>query len=177
MSTERVPWPRSLLITGTVGAGKTTTAYAIGDLLRERGLAHAVIDLDELHRLWPAPAGDGFNQQVELANLAAVAANYRNAGAERLVLAGVVLHDRARYERALGEPVVLCRLRPPLDRVDARLIARHEPGEERDWHVARAPELDVLLDDADTADLAIDVDDDTPGQVAMRVLAATRFAE
>nr|WP_220093533.1 zeta toxin family protein [Flexivirga caeni] len=47
--------PRTLLITGTVGAGKTTTAYAVGDLLRARELPHAVIDLDELHRLWPAP--------------------------------------------------------------------------------------------------------------------------
>ncbi|HWC22169.1 MAG TPA: hypothetical protein VG502_07725 [Flexivirga sp.] len=171
------PERRCLLITGTVGAGKTTTAYAIGDLLRERNISHAVIDLDEFHRLWPPPEGDPFKQQVELANLRAVAANYRAAGATYLVLAGVVLHDRTRYEKALGEPVLLCRLRPQLDLVGARLIARHEPGDERDWHVRRAPELEKLLDAAATADLTIDVADETPAQVAARVLADTRFAE
>ena len=175
MNTERTSQPRSLLLTGTVGAGKTTTAYAIGDLLRERGVPHAVIDLDEFHRLWPAPAGDRFNQQVELANLRAVAANYREAAATHLVLAGVVVEDRGHYEGALGEPVLLCRLRPRLERVEARLTARHEPGDERDWHVGRAPELERILDEADTADLTIDIHDDTPGQVAARVLAATAW--
>lgn len=122
--------PRCLHLTGTVRAGKTTTAYAVGDLLREHGVPHAVIDLDELHRLWPAPDGDPFKQQVELANLRAVAANYRAAGATYLVLAGVVVGDRRRYEEALGEPVRLCRLRVPLEvghetplQVAARVLA------------------------------------------------------
>lgn len=169
--------PRCLHLTGTVGAGKTTTAYAVGDLLRARDVSHAVIDLDELHRLWPAPEGDPFKQQVELANLRAVAANYRAAGATYLVLAGVVVRDRRRYEDALGEPVRLCRLRAPLSVVTTRLTDRHESGEERDWHIRRAPELDELLDDAASADLTIDVGDETPAQVAARVLAATGFAD
>jgi len=168
---------RCLHLTGTVGAGKTTTAYAVGDLLRERGVPHAVIDLDELHRLWPAPEGDRFKQQVELANLRAVAANYRAAGATYLVLAGVVVHDRRRYEDALGEPVRLCRLRVPLEVVSARLAGRHAPGEERDWHLRRAPELDGLLDEAASADLTIEVGGETPAQVAARVLAGTGFAD
>lgn len=177
MTTDGAPQPRCLLLTGTVGAGKTTTAYAVGDLLRERGVPHAVIDLDEFHRLWPAPAGDRFNQQVELANVRAVAANYREAGATHLVLAGVVVEDRGRYEAALGEPVLLCRLRTRLDRVEARLTARHAPGDERDWHVGRAPELETILDEADTADLTIEVRADDPGQVAARVLAATAWPD
>ena len=166
--------PRVLFFTGTVGAGKTTTAYAVGELLRARNVPHAVIDLDEFHRLWPPPAGDPFKQQVELANLRAVAANYREAGATYLLLAGVVVRDRDRYEKALGEPVFLCRLRPSLERVEGRLTARHEPGDERDWHVRRAPELEHLLDEAGTADLTIDVGDETPAQVAAQVLAAIR---
>lgn len=177
MPTTGSPHPRVLHITGTVGAGKTTTAYAVGDLLRERGIPHAVIDLDEFHRLWPAPDGDPFKQRVELANLRAVATNYRAAGATYLLIAGVVVRDRERYERALGESVLLCRLRLPLDTVQQRLAARHEPGDERDWHVRRAPELEALLDEADTADVTIDVDGAAPAQVAARVLAATGFAD
>lgn len=168
---------RVLFVTGTVGAGKTTTAYAVGDLLRERGVPHAVLDLDEFHRLWPPPQGDPFKQEVELANLRAVATNYRKAGATYLLLAGVVVRDRARYEAALGEPILLCRLRPPLDRVTMRLTGRHEPGDERDWHVRRAPQLDAMLDEAGSADLTIDIGEETPAQVAARVLAATGFVE
>ena len=47
--------PRALLLTGTVRVGKTTVAAAVGDLLRERQVANAVVDLDELRRAWPAP--------------------------------------------------------------------------------------------------------------------------
>jgi adenylylsulfate kinase-like enzyme len=51
--------PRALLLTGTVGIGKTTVAVAVGDLLREREVANAVVDLDELRRAWPSPPGTG----------------------------------------------------------------------------------------------------------------------
>lgn len=136
-----------------------------------------MVDLDELHRLWPAPEGDPFKQHVDLANLHAVATTYRNAGAERLVMVGVIVHDRDRYEGALGEPLLLCRLRPRPHRVEARLTARHEPGDERDWHVRRAPQLEEMLDAAATADITVDVGDETPAQVATRVLADTHFAE
>lgn len=66
----------ALLITGTVGSGKTTVAETISELLVERGMTHAVVDLDQLRLSWPPPVGDRFNYALELANLRAVAANY-----------------------------------------------------------------------------------------------------
>lgn len=88
---------RALLINGTVGAGKTSVAEALGDLLAQAGIANAVIDVDWLRRSWPEPPGDPFNGAITLRNLRAVARNYREAGALRLVLAGVV---ESRAERA-----------------------------------------------------------------------------
>lgn len=123
-------------------------------------------------RLAATPSSSGSSWPI-----CAVTANYRAAGAAYLVLAGVVVRDRRRYEKALGEPVLLCRLRVPLDRVGERLVGRHEPGDARDWHVRRAPQLEQLLDDADTADLTIDVGDEPPAALAGRVLAATSFAD
>ena len=79
---------RALLLTGTVGVGKTSVAAAVGDLLRERQVANAVVDLDELRRAWPAAPGDRFNTTVMLANLSAVAANYVGAGFTTLVSPG-----------------------------------------------------------------------------------------
>lgn len=163
-----------LLLTGTVGSGKTATAYAIGDQLRQVGTRHAVIDLDELRRSWPAPPDDPFNGALELANLGAVSQNYRHAGARRIVLAGVVEGAGAadRYSAAVGMPVIICRLRVPLDRVQRRLIARHEPGPLLEWHLQRSGQLDGILEREDAAQVTVDVQDDSVGDVAQRVLSA-----
>jgi Ni2+-binding GTPase involved in maturation of urease and hydrogenase len=54
---------RAVLVTGTVGSGKTTVVDAIGDVLRRRRVPNAVIDLDWLRarrrraHLVPAPRG------------------------------------------------------------------------------------------------------------------------
>ncbi len=162
-----------LLLTGTVGAGKTATAYAVGELLQQLGTPHAVIDLDELRRSWPAPPEDPFNGALGLANFRAVSQNYRSSGAMRIVAAGVVEGPGARegYTDAVGVPVTICRLRVGLDRVHRRLIARHEPGPALDWHLHRSSQLDGILDREGAADLTIDVDDDSVEHVAQRVLS------
>lgn len=169
---------KALILTGTVGSGKTTTAYAIGGLLRQDGVPHAVIDLDELRRGWPAPADDPFGSRVELANLAAVAANYVAAGARRLVLAGVVEGEgaRERYAGALGMPVTIIRLKVASALLDERLLARHDPGDSRDWHLRRSGELEGILDREAVADATIRVHDDPAELVAERVLEATGWA-
>ena len=163
---------RALFLNGTVGAGKTTTAEAVGALLQERGTPHAIIDLDALRRVWPSPADDPFFQQLELANLTAVAGNALRAGAERLVLAGVMetATDRDRYTEALGVRLTVCRLVVPLPRVRSRLLARHPPGEERDWHLARLGELHAILQAARVDDVTVTVDDQPPAGVAGEVL-------
>ena len=56
-----------------MGAGKTSTLYEASDLLIERGIHHAAIDLDSLG----VGHLDGAQlQDVALRNLAAVCANY-----------------------------------------------------------------------------------------------------
>ncbi|MBT2501066.1 AAA family ATPase [Curtobacterium sp. ISL-83] len=167
-----------VLITGTVGSGKTSTAYAIGRRLRDSLVPHAVIDLDELRRCWPAPPDDQFNTALEAENLRSVAANYRRAGAMRLVVAGVVEGAGAlqRYSEALGFPVVLVRLRVDLCLVRERLVERHEPGEERDWYLNRSGQLDGILDEENAASITIDVSDEPLDRVAQRVLSAINWA-
>ena len=164
----------ALLITGTVGAGKTTTATAIGDRLGALEVPHAVIDLDWLRRSWPAPRDDPFNLGVELRNLQAVTGTFVRAGARRLVLAGVVesAADRERYEQAVGMPLLICRLEVDLTRVRTRLRQRHRPGRELDWHLARSGELDEIQRAAAPSDHVVPVAEQTPEQVALDVLSA-----
>jgi len=151
------PAPQALLITGTVGAGKTSTAEAAGALLAAAGTPHAVIDLDELGRLWPAPADDRFNFDLLLRNLC-TAANHRAAGAQRLILAGVVEtpDELRRFRRAVGTDLAVCRLRATPGELRRRLTRRHrgDPDGLR-WHLARHAELDAVLDRAGVADTEV----------------------
>ncbi len=166
--------PSALLLTGTVGAGKTTTADAVGLLLEAASVPHAIIDLDEIRRLWPKPPSDPFASEVELRNVESLASNYLAAGADRLVLAGVceTWTQRRRYESAVAVPLVVCRLHAPPDALTARLRDRHrdEPTELA-WHLDRAPELDAILDAAGVADAGVATELRTPLEVASEVIA------
>ncbi|GAA4528396.1 hypothetical protein GCM10023160_26060 [Brachybacterium paraconglomeratum] len=166
--------PRALLLTGAVGVGKTTTAHAVGDELRTRGIPGAVIDLDQLRQAWPAPEGDRFHSALERRNLAALATNYRAAGARVLVAAGVLEERAAReeYQAALGGRLTVVRLTAPRDLVRARLHRRHEHDPAGlTWHLDRFDELTVILDAASAEDITVEVAQD-PAATARAVLAA-----
>ena len=45
----------TILITGPVGSGKTTVAIEASAQLEAAGIAHALVDTDELDRIFPAP--------------------------------------------------------------------------------------------------------------------------
>ena len=140
--------PTALLLMGTVGAGKTTTADAVGLHLEAASVPHAIIDLDEIRRMWPRPASDPFGSEIELRNVESLAANYAEAGADRLVLAGVCESwaDRRRYQAAVAMPLAMCRLHAPPAVLASRLRDRHlEEPAELAWHLDRAPELDAIL--------------------------------
>lgn len=175
MATGPVGTVAALLVTGTVGSGKTTVAEAIGELLVDRGVPHALVDLDQLRLSWPPPCGDRFNHAMELRNLRSVAANYRAAGALRLVLAGVIEHRSAvqEYERAVDCAVRVVRLRAHpgtlVDRLHDR--HRHDPNG-LSWHLARAPELDAILDRAGVADVEVDTTGRPIADVAADLLSA-----
>lgn len=176
VQTPTTTFPAALLITGTVGSGKTTTAEAVGALLREEGTPYAVVDLDALRNAWPSPQDDPFNERLVLANLQAVARNHVSAGAVRLILAGV-LEDPAQrplYEQAVAVPLTVCRLRVDLDDVRARLRRRHrDDADALDWHLHRSGELDEILDAAYIGDVHVDVPTgQPPSDVARAVLRA-----
>jgi adenylylsulfate kinase len=159
----------ALLINGTVGAGKTSVAEKVGDLLSQAGVPNAVIDVDWLRQSWPSPAGDRFNQTMALRNLRSVASNYLDAGAVRIVLAGVLetRAERNRYQEALEIPLSVCRLRVDLALVRTRLAQRHTGDEAAlDWHLDRAGELDTILEAARIEDFTVGV-----GELSITVAA------
>jgi hypothetical protein len=174
MSRAETPSPDVLLVTGTVGVGKGTVADAVARLLADRGIAHALVDLDQIRLLWPPPESDRFNLAVELRNLAALAANYRAAGAQRLVLAGVIERgaDRVAYEQACGGRLCVVRLCGELSLIQRRLRERHrDDAGQRAWHLERCLELDAILDQACVSDADVDIGGRTPLQIAADVVS------
>jgi chloramphenicol 3-O-phosphotransferase len=166
----------SVFLNGTVGTGKTTTADALSKQLSLAGVRNAIIDLDEIRRSWPAPVDDPFNHELELRNLAALVGNYRDVGAERIVLAGVVekRSELPRYRAALkSEGMFVARLVTDPDVLLARLLRRHAGDEEAlAWYPARAVELARILDRAGCDDEAFDTTSAGPPEVAAAIRAS-----
>ena len=163
----------SIFVNGTVGAGKSTLADALS--AAERG-AHAVIDLDAIRRLRPAPSSDRFNHELELLNLRSLAGNYRAAGAKRFILAGVIEAEAElpRYTDALGSSgLFVCRLVARADVLESRLRFRHRGDPEGlIWHLDRVRTLTQILEAADIDDLVLDSSDIPSVELAAAVRGA-----
>lgn len=161
-----------LVVTGTVGVGKSTVAGAISARLDRGGVAHAMVDLDHLRWRYPRDAADPYRIGLGLRNLAAVWANYRASGAERLVIADVVEApgDVAGYRRAIpGAEVVVVRLEasPP---VVARRLAGRETEATIGWYLRRAAELAELMRRREVGGVVIETGSVGPAVIAGDVL-------
>lgn len=158
-----------LVVSGSMGAGKTVVAEVAGDLLSAAGVAHAVVDLDGLawgH--WPSRDG-----AVGVRNLEAVWANYARAGAARLLVAcAVETRDGLdRIARAIpGSETQVCRLVASLREMERRVAGR-EHGPLRDRFVERVAVLETILDAAALEDFAVSNEGRPVEDVAREVLA------
>ena len=107
------------------------------------------------------------------------AGNFRRAGAERFILAGVI-EDRAeivRYLDALGsDGMLICRLVARAEVLSDRLSRRHEtdPGALA-WHRRRVGELTEILDAAAVDDLILDSSDTVASELARSVRRAAAW--
>lgn len=135
-----------LLVSGTVGVGKTSVAAEISEILSGKEVPHAYLDLDALSNSWP-PQGR-FNEELAFRNLASVWENFRASGAKRLIVSCVVESraDLIRFQEAVpGAALALCRLTASQATREARLRSR-EVGSGLEWHLNRTGELDFILD-------------------------------
>src|ERR1700730_18031319 len=79
---------RLLIITGTMGAGKTTVLGEMSDILALRHIPHAAIDLDALGLAYLPSAAS--NEDVTYGNLQSVCKNYASHGAKRFLVARAI---------------------------------------------------------------------------------------
>jgi chloramphenicol 3-O-phosphotransferase len=112
----------AVLISGAFGSGKSTVAEELVDLIEQRGLPYALMDLDFL--AWYSADHDD-EKRVLRQNVEALAANFRAAGVRLFVLAWAV-QDRATVDalsQALGIPLRVVRLTVPAEEIERRLRA------------------------------------------------------
>jgi hypothetical protein len=144
-----------LIITGTMGAGKTTVLGEASDILALRHIAHAAIDLDALGlaHLPSAASNDG----VMYRNLQSVCKNYASLGVRRFLLARA-MEDRAELEICRGAVsaanTVVCRLTVSIEAMQQRVKMR-ESGVLQRQYVARVAKLNVILDRARLEDFTV----------------------
>jgi hypothetical protein len=130
-----------LLITGAAGVGKSTATWEISEELKRRGLPHALIDTDELDRVWPRPPDEMGQRRIDVGNLASWWSRYEELGIPRLVLAGVFLDLHAAVSwiaEAIPEGEIRAvRLVVSADELRVR-VARREIGSAGEAQISRS---------------------------------------
>ncbi|HEY2914417.1 MAG TPA: hypothetical protein VGK21_13725 [Candidatus Angelobacter sp.] len=150
------PFTESLLIiTGSMGSGKTSVLAEASDILALRHIVHAAIDLDAIG-LAHLPSASG-NDGVMYRNLQSVCENYASLGVTRLLLARAV-EDRAELElcrtSVSAAKAIVCRLTAGINTMQQRVKTR-ESGVLQAQYVDRVAILDAILDRARLEDFAI----------------------
>jgi type II secretory pathway predicted ATPase ExeA len=144
-----------LVITGSMGSGKTAVLDEASDILALRGIAHAGVDLDAL--LIAHFPSDIRDESVMYRNLRCVWENYAAQGVKRLLLARAIerREELNRIVDAVGaEKVTVCRLTASPETMEER-VAQRDSGQLQGRYVARAGELNMLLDRAHLEDFSV----------------------
>jgi ribose 1,5-bisphosphokinase PhnN len=137
--------PRVLVISGSMGAGKTTVMGEASDLLSDRGIVHAAFDLDALGVVLLPELR---SRELHYRNLNTIFNNCTEAGVEFFLVAAAV-ESRAVLSdltRSMGNATVtVCRLIASLDTMAERLRTR-EVGSRRQQYLNRSRVLEAILD-------------------------------
>ncbi len=161
---------RALIITGSMGAGKSAVAAEISDLLAAQEVPHAVIDLDALKNGYlpgGVPATD-----LAFRNLADVWKNYAVLGIRTALIPGAIetAQELQLCREALpGVEIVPCRVRASLKTMQERVRSR-EPGIQQDALVERVKALEEILDSASLESFSVSNQDRSITDVAREIL-------
>jgi chloramphenicol 3-O-phosphotransferase len=115
-----------LVLHGSPGSGKSTLARAISEALREVGVAHGVIDMDELSLVDPSPG-----RSFAMTNLRAIWPNYAAVPNVKMIIDTVIADEdelRQLRDAMPGCALVVCELTAPIEVLKDRVTAR-EPNE------------------------------------------------
>jgi hypothetical protein len=174
---------RILLITGPAGIGKSTLCWEIGAKLEEARVAHAIIETDELDRVYPKPTAEELERlrpgiaDVSTINLAAIWSTYRALGHSRLVMSGVMMHlafDRRWILAAIPDAeITVVRLQASEQTLTERLEQR-EIGSGAEEQLQRTlRQARRMAGEGDDGLLRVPTDGSRPPELAEQILRET----
>lgn len=146
--------PRVLVISGSMGAGKTTAMGEASDLLSARQIVHAAFDLDALGVVLLPEAQSG---ALHYRNLAAIYDNCRAAGIDRFLIAAAIESGESLRDltASLDQATIsVCRLIASVDTMVERLRTREVGMRQREF-LERSAVLNAILDAASVEDFRI----------------------
>ncbi len=160
-----------LVITGSMGSGKSAVMAEASDVLTLRQIPHAAIDLDALS-LGHFPPGQD-SEELMYANLRSVWQNFASAGITRLLLARA-LETREELDlvrsAVSAQHVTICRLTAELATMEQR-VRQRETGIFQPQFVERVSVLEALLDRARLENFSIRNQDRPIHDVATEMLS------
>lgn len=163
----------AILLTGTVGVGKTTVLTELGELLERGEEPYALVDLDWLAWIRPAVATGATVTGVLCDNLRHVAATFRAAGVERIAFARAT-SDPGEIEgirEALGaDRLAVIRLTAAPATIEARLRAR-DRGDQLTEHLLEATAFAAAAEASGIGDLVLATDTADAAAVARTAMA------
>jgi hypothetical protein len=153
-----------------MGACKTAVLGEASDILAQRQMVHAAIDLDALGlaHLPSAAPSDG----VMYDNLRSICRNYAALGVQRFLLARAIEDDaQLRLCRDIipAANTVVCRLTASIEAMKRRVQMRDLGISQREY-IDRVAKLNVILDRAQLEDFAVTNEDRRLTEVAIEVL-------
>jgi len=145
------PQLRVIWICGAAGAGKSVAAWSLFEELAAAGRQVAYVDIDQLGMLYPASDEDSRRHVLKAAALDALVPGYVAAGAQVLVVSGVV-DVRVGPTLASNVDLTVCLLAPAPAVLRERILARGWRAADAEAAVAESQ----LLRDAEFAEVTID---------------------
>ncbi len=144
--------PAVFWVCGASGAGKSVAAWALFEALAAEGVRVGYVDIDQLGMLYPASGDDPERHLLKEGALVALVPGYASAGAQVLIVSGVVDPEFGPAALALDGDLTLCLLLVDPAVLRERIRARGCDEEEADEAVAE----NAALRDATFVDAAID---------------------
>jgi adenylylsulfate kinase-like enzyme len=152
MTSDPIPL---LWLCGPSGAGKSTVGWQFFSDLTQSGIRVGYLDIDQLGMCYPAPGSDPDRHHIKARNLGAMVANFEAAGADCVLVSGVVeeIYGVRNYVDQISQTALtLCRLRVDRDILTERLVSRGWAPHQVDAALRESDELDH----SDFSDVCID---------------------
>lgn len=144
-----------LLVAGRSGVGKTSVAAEASELLQAAGVAHCLIDGDNLDAAYPKAPEDPHGTALTEANLRALWTNYAAIGHSRVIYVNTVsVLEVAMVLRAVGGRTARGVLLTATEATAASRLTGREIGSALERHLQRSAVMAAHLESEAGAEVA-----------------------